>query len=94
MPDSGVRAAAIVAIGDINNEDAATLSRPLLADPDPRIRVTAAVALAASPLPADVDAAEAALLDLAADARGSSRKAAATWLRRSVTSTTRASDGC
>ena len=33
-PDSGVRAAAIVAIGAINNEDAATLSRPLLADPD------------------------------------------------------------
>jgi AAA family ATP:ADP antiporter len=71
--DPGVRAAAIVAIGNINNEDAATLSRPLLADPDARIRVTAAVALAASRLPADVDAAEAALLDLAADARGSSR---------------------
>ena len=72
--DSGVRAAAIVAIGNINNEDAATLSRPLLADPDSRIRVTAAVALAASPLAEDVDAAEAALLELAADARGSSRK--------------------
>ena len=72
--DSGVRAAAIVAICDINNEDAATLSRPLLADPDSRIRVTAAVALAASSVPDDVDAAEAALLDLAADARGSSRK--------------------
>ena len=72
--DSGVRAAAIVAIGNINNEDAATLSRPLLADPDSRIRVTAAVALAASPVPGDVDAAEAALLDLAADARGSSRR--------------------
>jgi ATP:ADP antiporter, AAA family len=66
-PDSGVRAAAIVAIGAINNEDAATLSRPLLADPDPRIRVTAAVALAGSALPADVDGAEAALLDLAGD---------------------------
>jgi ATP/ADP translocase/CRP-like cAMP-binding protein/HEAT repeat protein len=72
--DSGVRAAAIVAIGNINNEDAATLSRPLLADPDSRIRVTAAVALAASAVPGDVDAAEAALLDLAADARGSSRR--------------------
>jgi len=54
-------------------EDAATLSRPLLADPDARIRVTAAVALAGSRLPEDVDAAEAALIDLAADARGSSR---------------------
>jgi HEAT repeat protein len=31
--DSGVRAAAIAAIGNINNEDAASLSRPLLADP-------------------------------------------------------------
>ena len=71
--DAGVRAAAIVAIGNINNEDAATLARPLLADPDSRIRVTAAVALAASQSAADVDAAEAALLDLAADARGSSR---------------------
>ena len=72
--DSGVRAAALVAVCDISNEDAATLSRPLLADPDSRIRVTAAVALAASQSPEDVDAAEAALLDLAADARGSSRK--------------------
>ncbi len=71
--DAGVRAAAIVAISNINNEDAATLARPLLADPDSRIRVTAAVALASSAAAADVDAAEAALLDLAADARGSSR---------------------
>jgi len=71
--DAGVRAAAIMAIGNINNEDAATLSRPLLADPDARIRVTAAVALAASPVPADVDAAEAALLDLASDTRDASR---------------------
>jgi AAA family ATP:ADP antiporter len=65
--DSGVRAAAIGAIGAIKNEDATTLSRPLLADPDPRIRVTAAVALAASTTPADVEAAEAALVDLAGD---------------------------
>jgi len=71
--DSGVRAGAIAAIGNINNEDAASLSRPLLADPDPRIRVTAAVALAASRNPADVDAAESALVDLAGDSRSSSR---------------------
>ncbi|HEU4939015.1 MAG TPA: Npt1/Npt2 family nucleotide transporter [Vicinamibacterales bacterium] len=71
--DSGVRAAAIAAICNINNEDAATLSRPLLADPDPRIRVTAAVALAASGNPADVDVAENALVDLAGDSRSSSR---------------------
>ncbi len=71
--DSGVRAAAIVAICNINNEDAATLSRPLLGDSDARIRVTAAVALAASSNPDDVDAAETVLVDLASDARGSSR---------------------
>src|SRR4029079_11033928 len=71
--DSGVRAAAIVAICSINNEDATTLSRPLLGDSDGRIRVTAGAALAASANPADVDAAEAALVDLASDARGSSR---------------------
>ncbi len=66
--DAGVRAAAIVALGSINNEDAATLSRPLLSDPDPRIRVTAAVALAESGIPADVDAAEEALVAMVADA--------------------------
>jgi len=71
--DSGVRAAAIAAIGNINNEDAASLARPLLTDPDPRIRVTAAVALASSSHPADVDAAEGALVDLAGDSRSSSR---------------------
>ena len=71
--DPGVRAASIAAIGNINNEDAASLSRPLLADPDPRIRVTAAVTLAASRIPGDVDAAEGALLDLASDSRSSSR---------------------
>jgi ATP:ADP antiporter, AAA family len=71
--DSGVRAAAIAAIGHINNEDAASLSRPLLNDPDPRIRVTAAVALAGSPHSADVDTAEGVLLDLANDSRTSSR---------------------
>lgn len=71
--DSGVRAAAIAAICNINNEDAATLTRPLLNDPDPRIRVTAAVALAGSREQTDVDAAETALVDLASDARASSK---------------------
>jgi ATP:ADP antiporter, AAA family len=73
--DAAVRAAALVAIGHINNEDAATLSRPLLSDPDPRIRVTAAVALAASRKPGDIEAAEAALLELAEDSRESARAA-------------------
>jgi ATP/ADP translocase/CRP-like cAMP-binding protein/HEAT repeat protein len=73
-PDAGVRAAAIVAIGAISNEDATALSRPLLEDADPRIRVTAAVALAGSASPADVDAAETALVGLASDARESGRR--------------------
>ncbi len=42
--DAGVRAAAIGALSAINHEDAASFARPLLADPDPRIRATAAVA--------------------------------------------------
>ncbi|MFL6280118.1 MAG: Npt1/Npt2 family nucleotide transporter [Vicinamibacterales bacterium] len=71
--DSGVRSAAIAAICAISNEDATSLSRPLLADPDPRIRITAAVALAASRDPDDVDTAENALMDLATDSRSSSR---------------------
>ncbi|MEP6918074.1 MAG: HEAT repeat domain-containing protein, partial [Acidobacteriota bacterium] len=74
-PDAGVRAAALVAIGAIHHEDSATLSRPLLTDPDPRIRVTAAVALASSDVPADVDAAEQTLVELAADGRDSARAA-------------------
>src|SRR3954469_3682076 len=82
--DSGVRAAAVAAICNINNEDAASLSRPLLADPDPRIRITAAVALAASRDPDDVDTAESALIDLASDSRGSSR-----GIRRDVAAATR-----
>jgi len=73
--DSAVRAAAIGAISQISNEDAATLSRPLLSDSDPRIRVTAAVALAGSASPADVNAAEAVLLEVASDARESARSA-------------------
>ena len=64
-PNAGVRAAAIGALVAISHEDAATLARPLLDDADPRIRATAAVALAASPRSEDGDAAEAALLDLA-----------------------------
>ena len=65
--DSRVRAAAIGAISQINQEDAATLSRPLLTDPDKRIRATAAVPLAGSAVPGDVEAAEAALVELSSD---------------------------
>ena len=80
--DAGVRAAAIGALAAISQEDAASLARPLLADPDPRIRATAAVALAGSSRPADVDQAEAALLDLAGDTEDRPRRRAATWRSR------------
>src|SRR4051794_14873304 len=46
--DGQVRQAAIAALGSIQNADTATVVRPMLDDPDPRIRVTAALALAAS----------------------------------------------
>jgi ATP/ADP translocase/HEAT repeat protein len=73
--DAGVRAAAVAALGAITREDAATFARPLLADPDPRIRVTAAVALAGTARAADMDAAEATLLDIAGDTREDARQA-------------------
>jgi ATP/ADP translocase/HEAT repeat protein/CRP-like cAMP-binding protein len=75
--DAGVRAAAIGALVAISEEDAASLSRPMLKDPDARIRATAAVALANSPREADVDVAEAALLELAGDSREEARKSRA-----------------
>jgi AAA family ATP:ADP antiporter len=73
-PEASVRAAAVGALVAISQEDAATLSRPLLKDPDARIRATAAVALAGSKWPADVDAAEAELLELASDSREEARR--------------------
>ena len=51
------------------------LARPLLKDADPRIRATAAVALAGSSSPDDVNAAEAALVELLDDARDAARAA-------------------
>jgi AAA family ATP:ADP antiporter len=72
-PDPGVRAAAIGALVSISHEDAATLARPLLASEDPRIRATAAVAVATSEAPADVDAAERTLIELAGDDRDTGR---------------------
>ena len=46
IPTPPSRAGAIAALGAISNEDAASLARPMLADDDPRIRATAAAALA------------------------------------------------
>jgi CRP-like cAMP-binding protein/HEAT repeat protein len=78
---AGVRAAALRALGAIAHEDAATLSRPLLADPDPRIRATAAVALAASADADDIAAAETVLGDIVSsvgeDTRAARREVAA-----------------
>ncbi len=74
-PDAGVRAAAIGALGAISNDDVATLARPMLSDLDPRIRVTAAVALASGPRGTDIDAAEATLLEIANDTDESARQA-------------------
>ncbi len=72
-PDTGVRAAAIRALEAVSREDAAAVARPLLTDENPRIRVTAAVSLAASTRAEDVDAAEAVLTELAGDPRDSAR---------------------
>ncbi|HEX6974746.1 MAG TPA: Npt1/Npt2 family nucleotide transporter [Vicinamibacterales bacterium] len=74
-PDPGVRAAAIGAIASIGGDDAAMLARPLLKEADPRVRATAAVALAGSALPDDVSAAEATLLDLLNDTGEDTRRA-------------------
>jgi AAA family ATP:ADP antiporter len=80
-PDPGVRAAALRALGAIAQEDAPTLARPMLADPDARIRATAAVALTASQNPADLNAAEATLGEIVSgtgeDTRAARREVAA-----------------
>ncbi len=73
--DAGVRAAAICALSAISQEDAATLARPMLSDGNPRIRVTAAAALAASGDDDDLNAAEAALVDVIADTSSGAREA-------------------
>ncbi len=67
--DVDVRAAALRALAAFSHEDAALLLRRHLDDVEPRVVVTAAIALANSGTPADVDAAEAALLGLLGDIR-------------------------
>jgi ATP:ADP antiporter, AAA family len=73
--DAGVRAAAIGALSSIAQADAASLARPMLTEPDPRIRATAAVALAGSSRSEDRDDAELALVDLAGDTRDEAKEA-------------------
>jgi AAA family ATP:ADP antiporter len=67
--DVDVRAAALHALAAFSREDAALLLRRHLDDIEPRVVVTAAIALANSGRPGDVDAAEAALLRLLSDVR-------------------------
>src|SRR5687767_15173986 len=57
-PDVGVRAAALRALAEFSHVDAAVLLRRHLGDPEPQVAVTAAMMLAQSGLPGDVDAAE------------------------------------
>ena len=79
-PDVDVRAAALRALAEFSHEDALVLMRRHLSDPAPRVAVTAAVGLANSSSPDDIDAAEATLKRLIADTRdagGAGRREAA-----------------
>ena len=68
-PDASVRAAAVRALAAIRGAEAHGLMRPYLDDRDPRIAVTAAVALSGSPDAGHVAAAEATLRRLSDDTR-------------------------
>jgi HEAT repeat protein/CRP-like cAMP-binding protein len=83
--DVDVRAAALQALAEFSNEDSAVLMRRHLDDAEPRVLVTAAIALANSGRPEDVDAAEIALLRIVSDTRdvaALAREEAATALGR------------
>jgi AAA family ATP:ADP antiporter len=69
--DAAVRAAAVHAIATIRGQAAAVIVRRYLHESDPRVVVTAAVALAGSDSAADLEAAESALQRLIADTRES-----------------------
>jgi AAA family ATP:ADP antiporter len=68
-PDVAVRAAALRALAEFSHEDAASLLRRHLSDPEPEVAVTAAMALAQSELAGDVDAAMRTFERLLADSR-------------------------
>jgi len=83
--DADVRAEAVHALAVIRREEASTLMRRYLDDPEPRIAATAAVVLSASSRQSDVDAAHAALVALSADPRAAAapaRREAAAALAR------------
>jgi ATP/ADP translocase/HEAT repeat protein/CRP-like cAMP-binding protein len=67
--DVDVRAAALHALAELAHEDARMLMRRHLSDAEPRVVVTAAIALANSGDPDDVASAESALLQIIADTR-------------------------
>lgn len=83
-----VRAAAIGALARVNDQDASTFARTLLADDDPRIVATAAVVLSQSGDAADERAADQALAALAAAADQSNPRA-----RRDLAAAIRQVDG-
>ena len=68
-PDGGVRLAAVRALSAIRKERATEMMRPFLHDPDPRMAITAATALASSAVEADRVTAEETLRELASDNR-------------------------
>ena len=68
-PDVGVRAAALRALAEFSHEDAASLLRRHLSDPEPQVTVTAAMMLAQSGMPDDVDAAARTFERLISDSR-------------------------
>jgi ATP/ADP translocase/CRP-like cAMP-binding protein len=74
-PDPGVRLAAVRAVAAIRSEHAAELMRPYLTNADPRLAVTAAVALVTAGTEHDRVAAEATLRRLASDSRERAREA-------------------
>ena len=80
-----VRAAAVAALAGLRGVDAAAMVRPLLASNDPRVVVTAAVALAGTGREADIAEAERAFTRLSADSReaaSAARKDLAIAVRR------------
>ncbi len=81
--DADVRAAAVHTLAALRKEEAATLMRTYLQDPEPRVATTAAVVLADSGRDADASAAEDALrrlIDDTRDAAAGARKEAAAAL--------------
>jgi ATP/ADP translocase/HEAT repeat protein/CRP-like cAMP-binding protein len=74
-PDPDVRLAAVRAVAALRSEHAAELMRPYLTDSDPRLAVTAAVALVSAGTEQDRVAAETTLRSLASDSREQARDA-------------------